>query len=325
MTPSWLPRGPVPGPSPCGRASAAGAPERATPTRLAKADVALGILVAAIWGVAFVATRLGLDSFSPAQLAALRFLIACIPALVLPRPAIPWALLIATGLTLYAGQFMFQFFGIAHGMPPGLASLVVQTQAFFTVLFAAVALRERPTPRQTTGMAIAFAGLVLILATAGHNLRLAGFALTLGSAVSWGVGNIFVKRIGGTVQLSLMVWLSLVVPPPALALSAVVDGPAALVRAVATATWLGWGAALYLGLLATVFAYTCWGRLLRLYPVASVAPFALLVPFFGALGSAVVFGERFGPMRVAGMICVLAGLAVIVQPVLRSEPTEGPR
>ena len=283
-------------------------------------DVGLALLVAVIWGIAFVATRLGLDSFSPAQLAALRFLIASLPALVLPRPAIRWPLLVATGLTLYAGQFLFQFFGIAHGMPPGLASLVVQTQAFFTVLFAAVVLRERPTAPQVTGMAIALAGLVLIAATAGYDLRLVGFSLTLGSAVSWGIGNIFLKRTGTTAQLDLMVWLSLVVPPPALALSLVVDGPAALGGAVATATWVGWGAALYLGLVATVLAYTIWGRLLRRYPVATVAPFALLVPFVGALGSALVFGERFGPVRLAGMACVLAGLAVIVLPVLRPDP-----
>ena len=92
------------------------------------------MLVAVLWGVAFIATRIGLDSFSPPQLVALRFLIAAAPALVLARPSVSWSMLVAAGLTLYAGQFLFQFFGIAHGMPVGLASLVVQTQALFTVL-----------------------------------------------------------------------------------------------------------------------------------------------------------------------------------------------
>jgi O-acetylserine/cysteine efflux transporter len=281
------------------------------------ADVARGILVAILWGLAFVATRIGLDSFAPAQLAALRFLIASVPALVLPRPPIRWPLLIATGLTLYAGQFLFQFFGIAAGMPPGLAALVVQTQALFTVVFASVVLGERPTPRQIAGLVIAFGGLVVIATTTGRDLTAAGFALTLGSAVSWGVGNIFVKRLGVTAQLDLMVWLGLVVPLPALAISAIVDGPAALASAATTATAAGWLAALYLGALATVLAYTIWGGLLRRHPAAAVAPFALLVPIVGALGSAIVFGERFGPLRVLGMACVLAGLGVIVLPVLR--------
>jgi O-acetylserine/cysteine efflux transporter len=281
------------------------------------------VLVAVLWGLAFVATRIGLDSFSPAQLAALRFLIASLPALFLPRPAVSWPLLIATGLTLYAGQFLFQFFGIAYGMPPGLASLVVHTQAFFTVIFAAVVLRERPTAGQVAGMALAFAGLVLIAVTAGHDLTGVGFALTLGSAMSWGIGNIFVKRIGAAAALELMVWLSLVVPVPALAISVVVDGPAALGRVVVNASGAGWAAAVYLGLVATVLAYTLWARLLRRYPVATVVPFSLLVPFVGALSSAIVFGERFGPVRLVGMACVLGGLAVIVGPVLRSGAPRG--
>jgi O-acetylserine/cysteine efflux transporter len=280
-------------------------------------DVSLAVLVAVIWGVAFVATRLGLDSFSPAQLAALRFLIASVPVFVLPRPAVPWPVLIATGLTLFAGQFLLQFFGIAHGMPPGLASLVVHTQAFFTVLFGAIVLHERPTPRQITGLTLALGGLLLIATTTGQDLTTVGFVLTLGSAVSWGIGNIFLKRMGATAQLDLMVWLSLVVPLPALAISLGADGPAALGHALTAATWTAWAAALYLGLVATLLAYTLWGRLLRRYPVALVAPFALLVPFVGAMSSALAFGERFGLVRLAGMACVLLGLAVLVLPPRR--------
>ena len=121
-------------------------------------DLALAVLVAVIWGFGFIATRIGLDSFSPPQLTALRFLIAGVPAAFVPRPPIAWSVLAAIGLTLFAGQFLFQFFGIASGMPPGLASVIVQTQAFFTVLFAAVALGERPARRQVIGMAAALVG-----------------------------------------------------------------------------------------------------------------------------------------------------------------------
>ena len=280
-------------------------------------DAALGTLAAVLWGLAFVATRIGLDSFSPAQLAALRFLIASLPVFILPRPRIGWPLLIATGLTLFAGQFLFQFFGIAHGMPPGLAALVVHTQAFFTVIFAAIVLRERPTPKQVAGLALAFAGLLLIAATTGHDLAAVGFLLTLTSAVSWGIGNLFVKQIRGVPQLDLTIWMSVVVPLPALVISVIADGPQAFGSALSGATWGGWVAVLYLGFIATGLAYTIWGRLLRRYPVADVAPFSLLVPFVGALASALVFGERFGPVRLVGMASVLTGLAVIVLPVER--------
>ena len=115
--------------------------------RVPPGHVALALLVTVIWGVAFVATRLALDDFSPPVLTALRFLVAALPTLVLPRPRVSWRALVAVGLTLYTGQFLFQFFGIAAGMPPGLAAIVVQTQALFTIVFAALATGERPSRR----------------------------------------------------------------------------------------------------------------------------------------------------------------------------------
>ncbi len=261
-----------------------------------------------------MATKIGLESFSPPQLTALRFLIAAVPALVLPRPALSWPRLIAIGATLFAGQFLLQFFAIANGLPPGLASLLVQTQALFTIVFAAMALGERPTTRQVLGVAVAFAGLVLIVLTVGQDLTIVGFCLAMGSAISWGLGNVLLKRISEVEMLDLIVWLSLVPPLPALALSLLLDGPAGLTRAVSSASWLAVAAALYLGVVATILAYAIWGRLLRRYPAATVTPFALLVPFVGGYSSALVFGERFGPLRLAGMALVLLGIAVIVLP-----------
>jgi O-acetylserine/cysteine efflux transporter len=237
-----------------------------------------------------------------------------------PQPPLAWPALVTIGSTLFTGQFLFQFLGIAQGMPPGLAAIVVQTQALFTILFAAALLRERPTPRQLIGTTVAFAGLVVIGASLGQGLGLGPFALTLISAISWGIGNVLVKRLGRVEMVDLMVWLSLVPPVPAFAVSVALDGPAALAALPARVSWLGLGAALYLGLVATVLAYAIWGELLRRYPAATLAPFALLVPFVAAGASAVVFGERFGIFRLVGMALVLVGLAVIVLPVLTSRP-----
>jgi O-acetylserine/cysteine efflux transporter len=280
-------------------------------------DVCLTLLVVVIWGAAFIATKIGLASFSPPELAALRFMIASLPALFLARPPVSWPRLGAIGLTLFAGQFLFQFFGIAYGMPPGLASIVVQTQALFTILFAALVLRERPTRRQLAGTATAFAGLALIAATVGGDLTALGLGLTAVSAISWAIGNVLVKRLPPVEMLNLMVWLSLVPPLPSLALSMALDGPTHLARALGSASWLGIAAVLYLGVVATVFAYALWGLLLRRYPAATVTPFALLAPFVASYSSSLVFGERFGPLRLAGMALVLLGIAVIVLPVAR--------
>ena len=278
------------------------------------AHCSLVLAVVVIWGLAFVATRWALDDFSPPQLTALRFLIAAAPALVLARPRVPWRILVPIGLTLFMGQFLLQFFGIASGMPPGLAAIVVQTQALFTILFAALALGERPHAREWTGTALALAGLGLIALTVGRDLTVAGLVLTGLSAVSWGVGNVLVKRLPPVDMLRLMVWLSVIPPLPALALSLALDGPRALADALAASSWLGRGAALYLGLVATVLAYAIWGGLLRRYPAATVTPFALLVPFVAAGASSLAFGERFGPLRLAGMGLVVLGLVVIVAP-----------
>jgi O-acetylserine/cysteine efflux transporter len=244
----------------------------------------------------------------------LRFAIAAAPALLLPRPALAWSALIPVGLTLFAGQFLFQFFGIARGMPPGLASVVVQTQAIFTVIFAALALGERPSAAQWGGSLAALGGLGLIGLGVGGELSAAAFALTLVSPVSFGAGNVLLKRLGPADATSLVAWLSLVPPLPALALSLVLDGPLALPRALAAAPAAGLAGAIFLGLVATSLAYALWGGLLRRYPAAAVAPFALLVPLVGALSSAVVFGERFGPLRLAGMALVLAGVAISLAP-----------
>ena len=241
-------------------------------------------------------------------------MIAAVPALAVPRPPVAWPRLIAIGATLFAGQFLLQFFAIADSLPPGLASLLVQTQALFTIVFAAIVLRERPTARQLAGVTTAFAGLVLIVLTVGQDMTLLGFALAMGSAISWGIGNILLKGIGDVEMLHLVVWLSLVPPLPALALALVTDGPAGLAYDLSNASSTAVVAALYLGIVGTILAYAIWGRLLRLYPAATVTPFALLVPFVGGYSSALVFGERFGPLRLAGMALVLMGIAIIVLP-----------
>jgi O-acetylserine/cysteine efflux transporter len=284
-------------------------------------DVGLAVVVAALWGIAFVATRIGLDTFSPPQLTAVRFAIAALPVLVLPRPSLAWSALVPVGLTLFAGQFLFQFFGIAHGTPVGIAAVVVHAQALFTIAFAAILLGERPTRRQWLGSLLALGGLALIASTIGGDLVPLGFALTLLSPVSFGLGNVLLKSLGPADMPSLIAWLSLVPPLPALALSLALDGPEGLPRALARAPWPGLAAALYLGLVATTLAYAMWGALLRRHPATHVAPFALLVPVVGAAASALLFGERFGPLRLTGMALVLAGLAVIVTPARRGRTT----
>ena len=272
-------------------------------------DTSLAAFVSIVWGLAFVATQFGLEGFTAPQLTALRFLIASIPVLFIARPAVSWRLLVLTGLSLFAGQFLLLFLAFRHGMPPGLASVTQQTHVFLTVLLAALLFGERPTARQGLGMVLAAVGLVLVGLTVGADLPALALALALSGALSWAVGNLLMKHVRGVPMFPLVVWCSLVPPLPMLLLSAV-WGEASLPAAIAGASWVSLGGALYLG--AATLVYAIWGGLLGRYPAAAVAPLALLSPVTGVVASALVFGERFTPLRYAGMALILAGLAVIV-------------
>ena len=184
-------------------------------------------------------------------------------------------------------------------------------QAFFTVLLAAVFLRDTPSLRQGVGMLIAFAGLAVIGLTAGSDLKLTGLALGLAGALSWAIGNVLVKRASNVPLFALLVWSSLVPPVPALLISAAVDQRSILV-AVVSASSQSILAAVYLGTMATILGYVLWGTLLQRYSASLVAPFALLAPCAGILSSAVIFGEVETPTRYAGMVLIGAGLCLSV-------------
>lgn len=278
-------------------------------------DIALACLTSVIWGFGFVVYKFGLASFSASQLVALRFVVAALPVLVVPRPRVSWSLIVLIGLTLFTGQFLLLFAAFALGMPAGVASVTQQMQAFFTVLLAALFLADRPTFRQIAGMVVAFAGLALVGGTTGTDLKLSVLGLALAAAFSWAIGNVLVKRTADAPMFPLMVWCSLIPPLPALLFSAMVEHGPSLAQALGHATWASYGTAIYLGTLATPVAYAMWGYLLQRYSTAVVAPFALLSPCTGVLGSILILGETFSPLRLSGMTLILAGLVVILVPV----------
>jgi O-acetylserine/cysteine efflux transporter len=287
--------------------------------------VVLALFVAFFWGLNFVFIKLALGSFPPLLLAALRFVIAALPVVILPKPPVRWPVLIAIASTLFIGQFALLFPAMAVGMPPGLASIALQAQAFITIAIAAVALHEHPTRRQIAGPAVAFAGLVVVATTLGTNGDThAGFILLLGAAASWATGNVLLRRAGKVDMLALMSWLSLVPPIPLYLLSLLIEGPGATTAAFAGATWLRVGAVLYIAIVSTTLGYAAWGHLLKLYPTATVAPFSLLVPVSGTLSAALILGESFGPARLAGMGLIFIGLGILViRRGTRPEPEEG--
>ena len=276
------------------------------------ADVCLAVTVAVIWGLAFVASRIALDELPPALMTALRFSIAAVPCLFVRKPDVSWPLLIAISFTLFLGQFLAQAYAIASGVPVGLSSVIVQSQALFTIAFAVVAFREWPTRTQAIGIASASLGLLMICGTVGYDFSVGAFAVLMISPVSFAIGNLLLRRAQDVPMFDLFAWLCLAAALPLFALTLLGDGLQSTWHALSHLSLTGVLCMLALGGISTSIAYWLWGRLLRDYPAAQVVPFALLVPFVGSAASSIVFGEKFGSLRLAGMLTVIFGIAVMV-------------
>ncbi|WP_406264935.1 EamA family transporter [Actinacidiphila glaucinigra] len=275
------------------------------------AHFALAVLVAAVWGVNFVVIEVGLGHFPPLLFCALRFLAAAVPAVFfVRRPGVPARRIVAVGLVLGVAKFGLLFIGMDQGMPAGLSSLVLQVQAVFTALLAVALLSERPGRLRTAGMGLAFAGIGVAAYDEGASGPIGAFVLVVAAAAFWGLSNVLTRRAAPPDALSWMVWVSLVPPLPLLALSLVVEGPAADVAALRGLDWSGAGAILYVAWITTVFGFGAWGFLLRTYDASAVAPFSLLVPVFGMTSAALLLDEGVGPLRWTAAVLLVGGVGV---------------
>jgi O-acetylserine/cysteine efflux transporter len=276
-------------------------------------DLLLALVVIIVWGLNFVVIKVGLHDMPPMLLGALRFMLAAFPAILfVKRPQIPLRWLLAYGLTISLGQFAFLFSAMSVGMPAGLASLVLQSQAFFTLLFAALFLGERLRAANLFGLLVAAAGLLLIGLQGDRLMTMAGFALTIGAASMWALGNIVTRRLGKVNLVGLVVWGSLVPPLPFLALSWLLEGPEAIEAALRGISLDSILVLIYLAFGATLLGYGLWSRLLSRYPASQVAPFSLLVPVVGLTSSALLLDEHLGPLQVLGALLVMFGLLINV-------------
>jgi O-acetylserine/cysteine efflux transporter len=276
-------------------------------------DLGLALLVVVAWGLNFVVVKVGVTHLPPLLLGALRFVLAAFPALLfVPRPRVPLRLVLAYGLTASVGQFAFLFTAVHLGMPTGLASLVLQSQAFFTLVLTALFLQERWGAHQLAGLGLAGLGLVLIGSAHGAHMPLLGFGLTLAAALSWAASNAITRVIGARGpfnQLGLVVWGALVPPIPFLLLSFWLEGPDAIHAALRAFNTEALAALVYLSGVATLFGYGVWTRLLSRHPANQVAPFSLLVPVVGLTAGWAVYGEALQAVHLGGGALLMAGLA----------------
>ena len=273
----------------------------------------LALSVVAIWGTNFVVIRWGLDGLPPFLFATLRFALSALPwLLVIRRPAVPMRKLATFGVLLGVGQFGLLYLAIQGRITPGLASLVVQMQVFFTIGLSVMLIGERVHPYQLAGLVAAVAGLGVIGTHLDATLTATGLALVLAAAFFWSCANLVAKSAGRVDMLAFMVWSSLFAVPPLAALSWWFEGPARIVDSLQAASAGVWASVLWQAIGNSLYGYGVWNWLLARHPAATVAPLALLVPVFGMGASSALLAEPLPPWKLGAGALVLGGLAIIV-------------
>ncbi len=274
-------------------------------------DLFLALAVVAVWGTNFVIIRLGLDALPPLFFAALRFTFAVFPAVFfIKRPRVAWGNLAAYGLQIGFGQFGLLFLAMKGHITPGLASLVIQMQVFFTIGLSIVLAGEKVRLHHGIALLLGTVGIAVIATHTDAGTTPLGLVLVLCSALAWAGGNMASKASGTNDMLAYVVWSSLFSAPPLFALSLAVEGWPAIENSVATAPLSAWAAVLWQSVGNAMFGYGVWAWLLNRYPAATVTPMALLVPVFGMAASAVILGEPFPGWKLVAALLVMAGLAV---------------
>jgi O-acetylserine/cysteine efflux transporter len=271
----------------------------------------LALAVVAVWGTNFVVIKLALGHMPPLLFATLRFTMVLIPAVFfLPRPQVPWRHLAAYGLLIGVGQFGLLFVAMNGHISPGLASLVIQVQVFFTIGLAMLMAGESLQRVQWLALTLGAAGLTVIVTHTDGSTTLLGLTMILFAALSWAGGNLVSRAAGRINMVAYVVWSSLFAVPPLALLSIWMEGWDALALGLQQADAFTWGAVAWQAVGNSLFGYAAWGWLLARYSAATITPMALLVPLFGMGGSALWLGESLPAWKLVAAGLVLSGLAL---------------
>lgn len=273
----------------------------------------LTLSVILIWGFNFIIIKAGLEEISPTLLAFTRFFLTSIPAIFfIKKPDIPFKMILGYGLGTFALPFGLLFLAMDIGITPGLASLLLQLQVFFTLFLSLIFLGEKLHRWQIVGALVSFTGIALAAMNLQGNVTLTGFILILFGAASWGFGNIIAKKIGKVNQVSLVTWGSLAVWPPFLILSFLLEGKEQVLDTFSSLSGSTYGAILFIAYPATLFGFAVWSWLLQRYPMGTIAPFMLLIPIIGMLSSIFFYGEPFPLWKIFAGLLVVTGLFINV-------------
>jgi O-acetylserine/cysteine efflux transporter len=282
--------------------------------KLSKFDLAQGILVTMIWGSNFSVIEMGLKDLDPFLLTALRFTFSAIPLVFLIRRPrdVSLKIIAAYGVLFGVGLWWLVNVAMHIGTSPGLASLILQFSAFFTIILSAIVFRERIAKAQQLGIGISFAGLLLIIYLTDESSSLAGIALILLAALSWSLCNLIVKRNKPANMLAFIVWSSLFSAPPLYLMTYIAEGSQPFYGLVENISVSSLFSIAFQSYITTIFGYMVWNNLMKKYEAAEVAPLSLIVPLSGLLTSYLLFDEDLGYDQFAAIALVMLGIAVFL-------------
>lgn len=285
-------------------------------------DFLLALLVVFIWGTTFTVIKLGISGMPSLVLVAGRYLFTFIPAIFFVRkPNVPWKFVVFYGIVSGILQFAAQFYALEVGMPAGIASVTLQSSAFFTPILAVFFLKEQMNPNKIIGLLIAAVGLMFIGFSKAQGVAYIppqGIFLILTSAIFWGLGNIIIKFAGISAKktgepfnsFSFIVWSSLIPPIPLLAISGLIYPKDQIINSIFQIDMVSFASMLYLAFFATLFGYGVWNYLMAKYPAAKVAPFSLLVPISGFFFAFFILHERVTTYQSTGAAIIILGLII---------------
>lgn len=269
------------------------------------------LCVVCIWGVNFLFVKIGLEELPPLLLCSLRFLMASIPVIFFVKPPRGhFRDIISYGLLMFALQFSLFFIGMFAGMTPGMASLLMQIQVFFSMFFAALILKERPKKGQVLGALVAFSGIGIVALHFDKDISAIGFFCIMGSAATWGLGNLVGKKIARLNMSTVVVWGSFTASIPLTFAALIFDGVAGISQSLHHISARGFIALLYIVVMSTWMGYGLWNWLLGRYPVTTIVPFTLLVPVVGMLTSVLFYHEILTSWKIASILLVVSGLVI---------------
>lgn len=267
------------------------------------------LIICLIWAGNFIAAAWAVSSMPPVMFTVVRFVMVL--ALVIPflRPPTrgQWPLLLAVCWCMGALHFVLVFLALGKSADVSSVAILMQVYVPLTTLLAVLVLGESIGWRTVAGVALAFAGVLLVGLDPLVLAQLDVLLLVLVSAFFLALGTVMMRRLNGLSVFSFQGWNALLSLPLLFAASLWLDGTAAwgmLDQVPASA----WAAVAFSAVGASIIGHGSFYWLIQRYPVTEITPYLLLVPVLAVLLGVLVWGDRPGWRLIVGGAVVLAGV-----------------